>query len=344
MLTENQSSPWYRIQAAESGPAELMIFGDIGESWNAEESNTARSIANELKPLAGKALTVRINSYGGSCADGMAIYNALRRHAQAAPVTTTVEGVAMSSASIIAMAGDVREMAENALFMVHAPWSVTIGNSAEMRKAADVLDKYSEAMISAYSRSALTEDEIRSLLTDGEDHYYSAAEAEEAGFVTTIREDLPVAASYLKNRFTNRANAPIHQKESPMTAENPTGAEPVAVTEPVNEAPKPAEAAPVAAVAEPLDVNAAVQAALATERHRVKSIRTNGKKASLDDATIEALIDSGKPQHECELEILSMWSARVDATATGSGRQDAPIQSRVAELSRELLNQVSGAK
>lgn len=233
------NTPWYRITAAAAGAAELSIFGDIGESWNADESITARAIATELKPLAGRDLTVRINSYGGSVADGLAIYNALRRHAQSAKVTTSVEGVAMSIASLIAMAGDTREMAANALYMVHAPWGVSAGNARDMRKMADTLDKYAEAMSSAYSRSALTADEIKALLTDGEDHFYSAAEAEEAGFVTSIREDLPVAASYFVNRFTQRsqpaaqstfsAPAPTTPKESPMTTATPqAGAEPVA--------------------------------------------------------------------------------------------------------------------
>ena len=239
------TQPWYRIEAAAAGPAELSIYGDIGESWSADESITARAIAAELKPLAGRDLTVRINSYGGSVADGLAIYNALRRHAQSAKVTTSVEGVAMSIASLIAMAGDVREMAANALYMIHAPWGVSAGNARDMRQMADTLDKYAEAMSSAYSRSALTADEIRSLLTDGEDHFYSAVEAEEAGFITSIvqEQDLAIAAAYSQNRFTQRrqpaaqstlpAPAPITPKESLMTTATPqAGAEPVA--EPVN--------------------------------------------------------------------------------------------------------------
>ena len=233
---------WARISAAaDNGPAELEIFGDIGESWFAEESITAKSISRELKPLAGRDLTVRINSYGGSVADGLAIYNALRRHAASAQVTTSVEGVAMSIATLIAMAGDTREMASNALYMVHAPWGVSAGNAKDMRDMANVLDKYAEAMASAYARSALNDAEIKALLTDGEDHFYNASEAEAAGFITSIvqEQDMAIAAAYSANRFTQRhqpvahftdpAPAPITPKESTMTTDHqPTGAEPVA--------------------------------------------------------------------------------------------------------------------
>lgn len=233
---------WARISAAaDNGPAELEIFGDIGESWFAEESITAKSISRELKPLAGRDLTVRINSYGGSVADGLAIYNALRRHSASAKVTTSVEGVAMSIATLIAMAGDTREMAANALYMVHAPWGVSAGNAKDMRDMANVLDKYAEAMTSAYARSALNDAEIKALLTDGEDHFYNASEAEAAGFITAIvqDQDMAIAAAYGHNRFTQRsqpaahstdpAPAPITPKESTMTTATPTtGAEPVA--------------------------------------------------------------------------------------------------------------------
>jgi ATP-dependent protease ClpP protease subunit len=213
---------WYHIQAAaDTGPAELSIMGDIGESWFGEESITAKSITAELKPLSGRPLTVRLNSYGGSVADGLAIYNALRRHAQSAPVTTTVEGVAMSIASLIAMAGDRREMAENALLMLHAPWGQTSGNAKNMRDMAAVLDKYAEAMTSAYTRSALTFEEVKALLTDGEDHFYSAAEAEAHGFITHITGEsaAPIAARYRQNRFTQAAAPASHTTESPMTTE-----------------------------------------------------------------------------------------------------------------------------
>lgn len=221
---------WYRINAAAEGPAELNIYGDIGESWWAEESITAKSIAAELKPLAGRPLTVRINSYGGSVSDGLAIFNALRRHAQTADVTTSIEGVAMSIASLIAMAGDRREIAGNAMLMIHAPWGVASGNARDMRDMADVLDRYAEAMTSAYTRSAMTADEVRGLLTDGADHFYSAAEAEAAGLATHIVGELAIAAIYRDNRFT-RAQA--HQPESHMTQKNP-GSETPADTQPDN--------------------------------------------------------------------------------------------------------------
>ena len=176
------NSKWYAIRAAEAQrPAEIFIFGDIGESWS-DETVTARDFVTDIAAMNDAEIVVRINSFGGSVPDGLAIYNAIRRHP--ANITTSVEGVAMSIATLIAMAGDRRIIAENAMWMVHAPWTYAAGNAASFRQTADTLDKWAEAMSASYaSQSGRPQDEMLALLTDGVDHYYTAAEAVEAGFL-----------------------------------------------------------------------------------------------------------------------------------------------------------------
>lgn len=193
------SGKWYSIKArapraeGEAPVAEVYIFGDIGESWW-EETVTAKEFVKDFAAIEAGAITVRVNSYGGSVTDGVAIYNAIRRHP--ANVTISIEAAAYSIASLIAMAGDRVEMADNALLMIHAPWGYAVGNSVDMRDMADTLDKYSAAMASSYvQKSGMTQEEILALLTDGEDHYYTADEAKAAGFVDEVVGGLPIAAS-----------------------------------------------------------------------------------------------------------------------------------------------------
>lgn len=178
------SKPWYSIKALAPDTAEVLIYGDIGDSW-LSESVTAKQFVEELQALADKKLIVRINSYGGSVSDGVAIYNAIKRHPMQKDVS--IDGVAVSIASLIAMAGDTVSIAENGLLMVHAPWGGVIGNSAEVRKYADVLDKFADAMVTSYAaQTGKPADEMRALLTDGEDHWYTAQEAADDGFVDEI--------------------------------------------------------------------------------------------------------------------------------------------------------------
>jgi ATP-dependent protease ClpP protease subunit len=148
------SHPWYSIRAraaqgARAASAEVYIYGDIGESWWADESVTAAKLVKELTEIQSDAITVRINSVGGSVSDGVAIYNALKRHP--ASITCVVDGVAASIASLIAMAGDTVEMASNAMLMIHAPWTYAGGNAADMRATADMLDAHAEAMATSYA-------------------------------------------------------------------------------------------------------------------------------------------------------------------------------------------------
>lgn len=209
-------SPFTIVRAKADAPraTEVWIYGDIGESWDGE-SIAAKDFVQQLATLEADLITARINSYGGSVTDGLAIYNALKRHP--AVVNVEIDGAAFSIASLIAMAGDEVRMAENALMMIHAPWGMAMGNSADMRDMADVLDKYASAMSSAYiSQTGKSPSDILALLQDGTDHWYTAAEALAEGFITHISDALPVAASLEKQfdlsrypRFKAQSAAPI---------------------------------------------------------------------------------------------------------------------------------------
>ena len=202
---------WYSIQAraaAENKPAsaEVFIYGDIGESWWGE-SVIAADFVKEIAVLDADEMAVRINSYGGSVTDGLAIYNALRRHK--ARVTVSIDGAAYSIASLIAMAGDTVEMAENALMMIHAPWSGMRGNAKDLREEADVLDKHAQAMATSYSsKSGKSVEDVLALLTDGDDHWLTAAEAMGEGYVDTVTPALDVAASFSREAWSTRAAKP----------------------------------------------------------------------------------------------------------------------------------------
>lgn len=193
--------PWYTLKTAPAASAanaaagaaaepetraELFIYADIGESWF-DETVAARTLVQELDAVTAQNIDVRINSYGGSVSDGIAIHNALRRHP--AKITTHVDGIAASIASLIAMAGDVRTAAPNARLMVHAPWAATAGNATRMREVADMLDGWAESMLTDYARATgRPAEEIKGWLNDGADHFFSATQALQEGLITAVQE------------------------------------------------------------------------------------------------------------------------------------------------------------
>ncbi len=178
--------------AAPVSEAEILIYGDIGESWWSE-SVSAAAFVREINALDVATLTVRINSIGGSVPDGIAIFNAIKRHK--AHVTTIADGMALSIASLILCAGDTVQMADNSTLMVHAPWTIAAGNSTELRDAADLLDTWASAMANSYAaKTGEAKDKALARLTDGKDHWYTAEEAKDAGFVDEVVSSAPVAA------------------------------------------------------------------------------------------------------------------------------------------------------
>lgn len=172
---------------AQGGTVEVLIYGDIGESWF-EETVDAKNFVDKISAIRADELLIRINSYGGSVTDGIAIYNAIKQH-PASKKTVQVDGVAVSIASLIAMAGDRVQMFANALMMVHAPWGLAVGNAVEMREMADTLDVFAQAMATSYAaKSGKVAADILPLLTDGTDHWYTAEDAIAAGFCDAIVE------------------------------------------------------------------------------------------------------------------------------------------------------------
>lgn len=254
---------WYSIQARGPLGAEVFVYGDIGESWDGE-TVTAKQFIKDVSALNVDQLAVRINSVGGSVPDGLAIFNALRRHK--ASVDVHIDGLAASIASLIAMAGDKIHMAENAMMMIHAPWSVVGGNAKDMRERADMLDKWAEAMAVSYVREGgLDHGRALALLTDGADHWYGADEALAAGLVDEIVEAIPMAASINQNRFTPPpvAAATFTTKGSTMT--DPVKQTPAADPTPAIQAAAPAASPAVAKLAELKEAD--IKAAALTEEH-----------------------------------------------------------------------------
>lgn len=191
---------WFKISAKGNAPdAEISIYDEIG-AWGV----TAKDFIGELRNVKAQSITLSINSPGGSVFDAFAIYNALRQHE--ASVTVKVMGVAMSAASLVAMAGDKIIMPENAFMMIHNPINFAYGNAEDMREMADVLDKVGASLVATYvARTGLPEDEVKALL-DAET-WLNAEEAVEKGFADEMEAAFKVAASFDTDRLPENVKA-----------------------------------------------------------------------------------------------------------------------------------------
>lgn len=168
--------------------ANINIYGDI-TSWEWIDSDVSSyTLAKVLDSLPEtiEKINVFINSYGGEVAEGLAIYNALKRHK--AKIVTYCDGFACSIASVIFMAGDERIMSNASLLMIHNAWTYAQGNANDLRKQAEDLDTITQASINAYMNKVnITEEELKELLDS--EKWMECNEALEKGFITSIIND-----------------------------------------------------------------------------------------------------------------------------------------------------------
>lgn len=176
---------WYSIRAAGDGTAdkaiEIYLYGEIGY-WgftSADFIRDLKAIDDGVSPV-----VVAIDSIGGDLFDGIAIHNTLSRLGERC--TVRIDGACYSAASVAAAGAHRVEMADNALFMIHNPWTFAAGDSDDLRKVADMMDKAFDGIVASYQHRPLTlEDaELRSLINA--ETWFTAAEAKAAGFVDEV--------------------------------------------------------------------------------------------------------------------------------------------------------------
>ena len=194
----------------------------------------------------GEEIELEITSYGGSVTAGLAICNLLKQaSAKGHKTTAHIIGIAASVASAIACACDRLVIDSNAFMMIHNPWTVAQGNANDMRKEADTLDKYRDALLAIYrSKFDCTDDEIKAML-DAET-WIIGAEVETYKLraeVNQTTEPLKVAASLKRGKITDKMpdaikaiiTAPEATEDKPME-EKPTEEKPIPET-PAEETP-----------------------------------------------------------------------------------------------------------
>lgn len=128
-------------------------------------------------------IEVNIASNGGDLFAASEIYTMLKSDPR--NVTVNIQGLAASSASIIAMAGDKINIAPTAQMMIHQVWSNTQGNADDMRTSADSLDSADQAVVNAYeAKTGLDRESILSMMQ--QETWMNAQEAVDKGFADKI--------------------------------------------------------------------------------------------------------------------------------------------------------------
>ncbi|MDR0249845.1 MAG: Clp protease ClpP [Burkholderiales bacterium] len=185
---------WYQVEnSAANGKTKAYIFDEIGY-WGV----TAKEFLDEIKGAGD--IDLHINSVGGSVFDALAMYHTLKQHDGV--VDVYIDGMAASSASIVAMAGRTIYMPKNAFMMIHDPIVAARGTSNDIKTALDLVSKAKEILINIYeTRSRLPRAVIEKAMSDTT--WYTGTEAKEAGFIDVVTDAIQLAASFNVADFKN---------------------------------------------------------------------------------------------------------------------------------------------
>ncbi len=320
--------PCFKFTAkAGDKPAVLALDEEIG-FWGTQ----AKDFRAQLNAVEGNALDVEINSPGGDVFAGLGMYNMLRTWAahEGRSVTTRITGVAASIASIIALAGDKREMPSNAFAMVHAVSSFAWGTADELREAADVTDKVQGSLRNIYvDRMGI--DEAKATEIMAKDTWLTADECLEMGFVTNLTDAVEATAKF----DLARADLPEHvakvfkAKEEAPVVEDKTDPipEPEVVSEVVPETPV-AEQIVAEAKASGFEALSAFFAvnfdALDKAKERIgqaREIAALCKFANKADMAAQA-IRTGKSVSDVRAELVKVLAEADEETHTSNARKD----------------------
>ena len=182
----------YTISNATGPEAIVRIYDEI---WFLGVN--ALDLTAELDTITADEIRVEINSPGGDVFDGIAIYNALRLHP--AKVTTRVDGLAASIASVIAQAGDHRIMVDSSQMMIHNAWGLTVGNRTDHTDMADLLEQQDQVIAGVYATASGKPAESFRAMMDAET-WLTAEQAVAEGLADEVLT--PVASASMAEKIT----------------------------------------------------------------------------------------------------------------------------------------------
>ena len=157
----------------------INIRGVIGLDPEA----TPEHLGAELAKAGAENVLILVNSPGGFIFDGIEMANQIRRHTE--NVIVRITGIAASMASYIAIAADVTEVEDNAVFMIHNPFTISAGDHRDMEKTANMLESLTALLARSYAeKSGQSVGAIREAMNNAS--WFFGAEIFDAGFADSV--------------------------------------------------------------------------------------------------------------------------------------------------------------
>ncbi len=225
---------WKIKDAVEGEEPEIELYGYISEySWF-EDDVTPKKFKDDLYNTGkGGPITIRINSYGGDVIAASLMHTIIKDYP--GKVTSLIDGVAASAATVVAVAGDVVKIQNVGYFMIHDPLFVfflAALNIEDLSRLSGALQSIKEGIVNAYeAKTGLSRTRIANLMK--EETWMDAQKALDLGFVDEIQKtsktlvDLPanVAAVNAVQNFQHIPQALLDAFKPQNPPPEPTSSE-----------------------------------------------------------------------------------------------------------------------
>lgn len=215
--TKQASKFWeMKMSANNNKSADIFIYGEITKyAWEEYGEVSSVNFKAELDELGDvEQINLYINSPGGSVFEAMAIMAMLQRHP--AEITSHIDGLAASCASVLPMISKKIIMPANALMMIHHAWTFAMGNASDLRKAADDIERISQSMCQYYLDRAgdkMTAEQLNEMLK--EDTWLTAQQCLDYGLVDEVTVSIQAVAYAFDNEWAERYdNVPKQLQQS----------------------------------------------------------------------------------------------------------------------------------
>lgn len=192
--------------------AHIYLYDVIDAWWGA----SAKDLVAALAAAAGRLVHLHINSPGGDVFEARAMSSAIV--AYTGEVHSHIDGLAASAATGVALAANKVFINEAGLFMIHNSWTLAWGNKTELRDTADLLDKVDTTISADYAnKTGKPLADIEAWMND--ETWFTAAEAQDHGFVDEITPNAKRAASDQASASAGRWNLSAYRHAPKLPAE-----------------------------------------------------------------------------------------------------------------------------
>jgi len=170
---------------AEKAIRDIAYIGMKDDRYRKEMEQWGKDNGISMDGLRITPIQLYLNTQGGSCYDGLALYDAIA--ASKTPVEIVCQGRIMSMGVIVILASNVRRAHKNTTFMIHQVSGFLFGKMKDMAENWEETKRINDILFDIITaKTKISGETLKDLVDHKKDWFMTAQEALELGLITEI--------------------------------------------------------------------------------------------------------------------------------------------------------------